>query len=175
MYYLGGGADDVNNGNNCEDAFLRTSLYEEANWTLISFNFGLHDLYNDSKSEAEYEVALTNFTNRLLKTSSKLVFISTTPYMPYRYYGNTVVEDLNAIAQRVVSKVGIPYADLYHHITAYCGAVYSFCDICDNESSFWPANSPPGANCGYHYTDSGYAYISEFLSPIFAGILNRIT
>lgn len=34
----GGGADDVNNGVNCEEEFLRTALYQPAKWDLISFN-----------------------------------------------------------------------------------------------------------------------------------------
>ena len=34
----GGGADDVNNGVNCEEEFLRTAMYQPAKWDLISFN-----------------------------------------------------------------------------------------------------------------------------------------
>ena len=37
----GGGADDVFNGLNCEEEFLRTAMYEEADWDIITFNFGL--------------------------------------------------------------------------------------------------------------------------------------
>lgn len=37
----GGGADDVFNGVACEENFLRTAMYQPANWTLISYNFGL--------------------------------------------------------------------------------------------------------------------------------------
>lgn len=36
----GGGADDVGNGLNCEEAFLRTAMWEEARWDAITFNFG---------------------------------------------------------------------------------------------------------------------------------------
>lgn len=65
--------------------------------------------------------------------------------VPDYYHGNTIVEQLNVIAQRacaghcrvdlqqtlspplagVTAAAGVPYLDLYHHITAYCGANYS--------------------------------------------------
>ena len=73
--------------------------------------------------------------------------------MPAYYHGDTIVEQLNVIAQGkdpasgamhvaqlllehlfrntmrvsagVASAAGVPYLDLYHHITAYCGANYS--------------------------------------------------
>lgn len=163
----GGGADDVFNGLNCEEAFLRTSMYVPAKWDLISYNFGLHDLGGTDG----YESALTNFTARLLRTGSKLAFVSTTPFMPDYYHGNTIVQQLNAIAQKVTAAVGIPYLDLYSWITAYCGANYTACDLCDDESNLWP-NGPPGAHCGYHYTPEGYSYISEFLSAQFLKVLN---
>ena len=98
-------------------------------------------------SEKEYEEALVNFTQRLLKTGSKLLFVSTSPFMPDHYYGNLVVEDLNAIAQKVMATYNIPYADTYHHITAYCGDNYTSCDICDNETTQWPPSAPPGRTC----------------------------
>lgn len=34
---VGGGADDVGNGLNCEEAFLRTAMYEPAQWDVITF------------------------------------------------------------------------------------------------------------------------------------------
>jgi len=35
----GGGADDVFHGVDCEENFLRTAMYETADWSLITFNF----------------------------------------------------------------------------------------------------------------------------------------
>ena len=169
----GGGADDVFNGLNCQDEFLRTAMWQHADWNVISFNFGLHDLDNSTQSEAAYASALTNFTLALKvkQPTAKLAYVSTTPFMPDFYYGNSAVEDLNAIAQRIMAANGIPYLDLYHHITAYCGARYSACDICDDEPSAWPAGSPPGSHCGYHYTPAGYAYITAFLAPAFRALI----
>jgi hypothetical protein len=96
---------------------LRTAMYDTAKWDLISYNFGLHDLGGTEG----YESALTNFTARLLQTGAKLAFVSTTPFMPDYYHGNTIVEQLNTIAQGVAAAAGVPYLDLYHWITAYCG------------------------------------------------------
>lgn len=166
----GGGADDVFHGVDCQENFLRTAMFEEAGWDAITFNFGLHDLTNTSANYALYESALTNFTIRLQETSAKLLYISTTPMMEVQWFGNNAPTDLNAIAKRVMAKAGVPYADLYNHITAYCGARYSSCDICDSEPWREP-NAPPGAHCGYHYTPAGYAYIVEFLGPLVAALV----
>ena len=144
----GGGADDVFHGLDCQENFLRTALYQSANWSVITFNFGLHDLVNTTANYAAYESALTNFTRRLQLTSSKLLYISTTPMMELQYYGNNAPIDLNTIAQRVMAAAGVPYADLYSHITAYCGERYSSCSLCYYEP--WPQkDAPPGAHCGY--------------------------
>ena len=117
------------------------------------------------------EAALTAFTSRLQRTGSKLLFVATTPEMQQEWYGNLGVPALNAVARRVMGAAGVPYADLYAHITARCGERYYTCDICDDESAGWPPGAPPGATCGAHYTAAGYAYIVDFLAPIVAGLL----
>ena len=109
----GGGADDVFHGVDCQENFLRTATYQQANWTAITYNFGLHDLVNTSANYVAYEAALTNFTARLQRTGSRLLYIATTPQMQQQWYGNTAVTDLNAIAKRVTAAAGVPYADLY--------------------------------------------------------------
>jgi hypothetical protein len=167
----GGGADNVANGVACEENFLRTASYQAAPWTLITFNFGLHDLYNTSANYAAYEAALSNFTARLKQTSSKLLYVATTPQMAQQWYGNEAVLQLNAIASRVTAAAGIPFADLYSHVTKRCGAMYTNCSICDDESSQYPPGAPPGSHCGYHYTAEGYEYLVDFLAPIVANLL----
>lgn len=109
----GGGADDVFHGVDCAENFLRTADYQPAEWHGISYNYGLHDLQNTTANYVAYEAALVNFTARLQRTTSKLLYISTTPQMQFRWFGNTAVEDLNAIAKRVTAAAGIPYVDLY--------------------------------------------------------------
>ena len=89
--------------------------------------------------------------------------------MPDYYRGNTIVEDLNAIAKAVVGEHGIPYIDTYHAVTAVCGSNYSSCALCDNEP--WPAPAPPGAHCGYHYVAQGYEVIANVLAPAIQKLL----
>jgi hypothetical protein len=171
---VGGGADDVGNGVNCEEEFLRTAMYEPAKWDLITFNFGLHNVDNSSSAEATYEALLTNFTLRLKQTGSKLLYVSTSPFMPARWFGDNAVEDMNAIAQRIMAAQGIPYADTYSQIVDYCApdgsGKYTGCDLCDNETALWP-NGPPGSFCGYHYVPKGYDLIVSYLAPIISALL----
>jgi hypothetical protein len=166
----GGGADDVFHGVDCEENFLRTAMYKPASWSVITYNFGLHDLDNSTANYLAYEAALTNFTARLQQTGSKLLFISTTPMMEVQWFGNNAPVDLNAIAKRVTAAAGVPFADLYSHITAFCGERYAACALCDDEPWREPG-APPGAHCGYHYTPQGYAYIVEFLAPLVAALV----
>lgn len=100
-------------------------------------------------------------------TGAKLAYVLTTPYMPDRYFGNMVVEQLNTIATGLMQARGIPVIDLYSRVTAFCGAVYKNCSICDNEY-----NPATGIYCGYHYTPQGWQYLGEFLAPIFESIVN---
>jgi hypothetical protein len=104
----GGGADDVFHGLDCEENFLRTAMYEAADWSIITYNFGLHDLYNTTANYQAYEAALVNFTARLQKTQSKLLYISTTPQMQQQWFGNNAVTDLNAV--RRLRCAGAPLA-----------------------------------------------------------------
>ena len=136
-----------------------------AQWNLISFNFGLHDLGGTDG----YESALTNFTARLLRTGAKLAFVSTTPFSEaarqWMGHGGAAAEGCPPLLLQcrttttgtrssssstssrsvrapaaagvdfqqtvspplagVTAAAGVPYLDLYHHITAYCGANYS--------------------------------------------------
>ena len=98
---------------------------------------------NTSHCEDLYKVQLTNITARLAATGSKLLFVTTTPYMPHRQQGDTVVEDMNAIARKVMSTFKIPVFDLYKVVTDCCGVVYSDCDICKAHP------------CSYHYNPKG--------------------
>lgn len=150
----------------CQEEFLRDSMYQPQQWDAISFNFGLHNLDNSSSAEATYLSLLTNFTDRLLATGSKLIYITTTPYMPDRYFGNMVVEQLNTLATGLMAQKGIPVADLYSRVTSFCGDVYKNCSICDNEY-----NNATGITCGYHYTPAGWEYLGEFLAPIYSKLL----
>jgi len=146
-------------------------MFQDQRWTLVSFNFGLHDLDNSTAAEQAYAANLATFADKLLAKSRalgwrQLVYVLTTPYMPDRVQGNTVVEDLHRIATAIMQQRGIPIIDLYSRVTALCGAVFKHCSICDNEYS--PST---GITCGYHYTSAGWTYLAEYIAPIFASFL----
>lgn len=54
-YSTGGGADDVFHGVDCQENWLRTADYNQANWTLITFNFVC------SPSVGVFELRLTQY------------------------------------------------------------------------------------------------------------------
>jgi hypothetical protein len=81
---------------------------------------------------------------RTQPTGAKLLYVTTTPFMKDRFYGNMVVEQLNAIAVPIMQQRGIPVADLYSHVTSFCGAVYNTCSLCDDE-----LDNVTNIYCGY--------------------------
>jgi hypothetical protein len=140
-----GGADDTGTGVACLDNWLVTQQQQAVKWDVIQvslgtlclqpvrflrpptirglamqFNFGLHNLDNSSSAESEYQVQLLNITRRLLQTGAKLQYALTTPFMPDYTIGNTVVEDLNAIATKMMQAANIPLVDLYKVGKAAC-------------------------------------------------------
>ena len=171
----GGAADDILNGLNCEDFYLHTAAYESADWQGIVINFGLHDLEQTAANKQLYTSGLTNFTDILMarQPRAKIAFVTTTPFMPLRYYNNTIVEDLNVIARTIMASRKIPVIDTYSAVIAHCGAVYSSCDICDNEPGAWPPNAPKGAHCGYHYTPAGWMLLGTVISNALKGIIGQ--
>ena len=156
-----GGAGTTGNGVACLDNWLVTQAQAPVTWDLITFNFGLHDLDNATAAESEYMEQLVNITTRLQATGAKLLYITTTPYMPLRLLNNTVVEDLNAIANVVMAARGVPVLDLYTLVTDHCGAVpYEDCDWCRKHP------------CSYHYNPQGEtpqaAYIAGTIRTMLA-------
>jgi acetyl esterase/lipase len=106
---------------------------EGGKWTVIHFNFGLHDLKHETAdgkpSEAEtdprqsepeaYEKNLRDITTRLKATGAKLVFATTTPVPP----GCTkplrkpeYAKQYNDIALRIMKEHGVAINDLH----AFC-------------------------------------------------------
>jgi lysophospholipase L1-like esterase len=169
----GGGADDIGNGLTCQEAFLRLSDWELAKWDYILFNFGLHDLTQSDSNKEFYRSGLTNFTSNLQvkQPQAKLVYVTTTPFMPLRYYNNSIVEDLNEIAGTIMNAQSIPIIDTYDAVINVCGKVYSQCSLCDSEPSAWPPNAPPGAFCGYHYTPAGWQLLGSVISDALKKII----
>ena len=145
-----GGAGSTAVGVACLDNFLATQRQTRVQWDVIMYNFGLHNtVYNSTAGEALYEKELTNITTRLLATGAKLIFATTTPYMPDTTVGNPVVAELNAIARNVIKGKGIVLLDLHKVVMDTCSpapahtAPYVDCKICRRHP------------CSYHYNSIG--------------------
>ena len=94
----------------------------------------------------------------------------TIPPVVSTYQATGVTSSSASLSGSVTAAAGVPFADLYSHITAFCGERYAACALCDDEPWREPG-APPGAHCGYHYTPQGYAYIVEFLAPLVAALV----
>ena len=139
-----GGAGSTAQGLACVERYLVTQAQQPVKWDAITFNFGLHDLDNSSAAEALYSSQLFNITTRLLATGAKLLYLTTTPFMPKRMLGDTVVEQLNVKARAIMDAHAIPVLDLYALVVAHCGPVpYADCDWCRRHP------------CSYHYDAAG--------------------
>jgi len=144
-----GGAGSTSVGVACLDNFLVTQRQTTVKWDVIMYNFGLHNLDNSTDAEETYRKELTNITTRLLATGAKLIYATTTPFMPDTLQGNHVVADLNKIALEVIDGKGIQVLDLHKVVMESCSqppsytAPYVNCSICRKEP------------CSYHYNPSG--------------------
>jgi hypothetical protein len=127
------------------------------------YSFGLHDLSNGTFCEEVYTRQLLNITTRLLATGSKLQYALTTPFMPKRVLGNTVVEDMNKIASKMMTSKGIPLVDLYSTVTSHCGAIYTDCDICRKHP------------CSYHYNAAGMDAQAAVVAAAFQANLKKVS
>jgi hypothetical protein len=72
---------------------------------------------------------------------------------------------LNTAAEGVMAARGVPTLDLNAVVHAHCGANYSACDWCDNETQYM------GVQCGYHYAAGGIAALAEAVADKFTKIL----
>ena len=147
-----GGALNTLYGVACLDDWLVTQNQTAVRWDAVLFNFGLHELDDNSTAwiEGQYVPRLANITKRLQATGAALVYATTTPFMPLRTQGDTVVEQLNDAARGVAAAAGgVGVVDLHGVITGHCGDVYTDCDICKL--------SP----CSYHYNNDGYTLLGE--------------
>ena len=93
-------------------------------------------------------------------------YASTTPYMPDTLAGDDVVPALNKRAAAVAARHSIPVLDLHGVVHEHCGATYSTCALCDNETKYHP-----GVYCGYHYTGDGYQVLAEAVASSFERLL----
>jgi hypothetical protein len=75
------------------------------------------------------------------------------------------VSVLNGAASQVMASKGVPTLDLNALIHAHCGANYSFCDLCDNETQYM------GIYCGYHYSPQGVSVLANAVAAEFKQLL----
>ena len=62
---------------------------------------------------------------------------------------------LNTAAVSVMASRKVPVFDLNSVVHAHCGASYSACSLCDNETQYM------GIECGYHYSPEGVAVLAD--------------
>eukprot|EP01001_Neometanema_parovale_P009746 NODE_598_length_2268_cov_103.971562_g568_i0.p2 GENE.NODE_598_length_2268_cov_103.971562_g568_i0~~NODE_598_length_2268_cov_103.971562_g568_i0.p2 ORF type:complete len:257 (-),score=60.80 NODE_598_length_2268_cov_103.971562_g568_i0:146-916(-) len=147
-----GGALNTAYGQDCLDNWLVDQQQATIKWDVIQFNFGLHELDNSTSAEAIYRTQLTNIADRLVKTGAKILYATTTPFMPLHTKGDMVV---NQIAREVVAPHHIPIVDLYSTTTAHCGNNYTTCD--------WCRKTP----CSYHYNSHGETAQAKVVAAAF--------
>ena len=120
-----------------------------ANWDVIHFNWGIHDLkfMPDGKRQvepADYEKNLRALVEKLKATGAKLIWATTTPIpdgelTPPRSFGK--VPEYNEIARRVMSENGVAVDDLNAAITPHLAEMQNPKDV--------------------HYKPEGYALLAK--------------
>ena len=130
-----------------------------AQWDVIVFNFGLHDMvHKDSLGKYnvngkvtvtldEYRKNLKRIVAILRQTTAKLIFVNTT-VVPEKADGR-MVEDpsrYNKVAEEVMRENGIKVLDLY-----------------TPSLTIHPNNSKPA---NVHYTDKGYEMLAEYVANV---------
>jgi len=151
-----GGAEDTAYGVTCLDNWLVTQAQQPVSWDVITFNFGLHNLNQSEEEEAKYRSQLSNITARLSEIRSKhntrLLYVTTTPFMPDDHFGHLITNDLNAIARDVVHGHVDEVVDLHRVVTDHCGQNYTDCDWCRVHP------------CYLHYNEDGEAAQGKFVA-----------
>jgi hypothetical protein len=77
------------------------------------------------------------------------------------------VTKLNGRAALVMKKHGVPTLDLNALVHSHCGASYSSCKLCDNESKYM------GIQCGYHYSSVGIPILANAVAKAMRAELQK--
>lgn len=75
------------------------------------------------------------------------------------------VSKLNTRAQAVMAKHNVPTLDLNTLVHSHCGADYSNCTLCDDETKYM------GIRCGYHYSPVGVPILAAAIADSFKKLL----
>mmetsp|Transcript_25527 Transcript_25527/g.50266 ORF Transcript_25527/g.50266 Transcript_25527/m.50266 type:complete len:344 (-) Transcript_25527:103-1134(-) len=76
------------------------------------------------------------------------------------------VTKLNQRAKGVMAKHSVPMLDLNTLVHSHCGAQYSNCSLCDDETEYM------GIRCGYHYSVQGAVLLANAVADSFRKLLN---
>eukprot|EP00656_Telonema_subtile_P030566 TRINITY_DN33548_c0_g1_i1.p2 TRINITY_DN33548_c0_g1~~TRINITY_DN33548_c0_g1_i1.p2 ORF type:complete len:188 (+),score=23.23 TRINITY_DN33548_c0_g1_i1:164-727(+) len=74
---------------------------------------------------------------------------------------------LNTQAATVMKKHGVPMLDLNTPVHDHCGAGYSNCSLCDDETTYM------GIRCGYHYSPAGVSVLANVVADSFRKLLKE--
>lgn len=75
------------------------------------------------------------------------------------------VTHLNERAAAVMKKRQVPTLDLNALVHSHCGASYSNCSLCDDETKYM------GVRCGYHYAPAGVSILANAVADSFKSLL----
>ena len=64
-----------------------------------------------------------------------------------------------------MAKHGVPTLDLNALVHSHCGAAYSNCPLCDDETKYM------GIRCGYHYSPIGVPILAAAIADSFKKLL----
>jgi hypothetical protein len=146
---MGSNGGDSANGVACIDHWLGG-----LKWDVITVNFGLHDC-DPGRDSTSYATNLETILTKARNASSKVIFVTTTPFHQYKDYSYPCVVQYNQVAKQVVKKVNaqplvapgtssVDVLDLFESVEAFCGVNYTTCPIqLHNNLHFSTAWSPP--------------------------------
>ena len=78
------------------------------------------------------------------------------------------VNKLNARAAEVMAHHGVPTLDLNSVVHTHCGARYTNCSLCDDETKYM------GVRCGYHYSSAGVDVLANAVADKFKQLLSTV-
>lgn len=159
---VGGGCGNIVRGKYCTDLWLYGPGGQEKparKWDLVTFNFGLHDLAQDSEFVPvhKYQRNLRNVSSALLDATSagRLFWLSTTPVpnvplSPPRTQSDVAI--YNAAAKEVMDELSIPVIDVYSFVIEQCGGDehYTSCPKFQREKNV-------------HFEPAGYDAMARFI------------
>ena len=161
----GGGCGNTVRGRDCTDYWLEgqnKSLGRR--WDVITYNYGLHDLANDSEfvTVAVYASNLRNITERLLADhpgTRQLFWLSSTPVpdvllSPPRYQAD--VPKYNAAALAVLQEE--PFASAVTVVDVYAFVV----ENCGGDPNY-KSCAPFQDAAGVHFSSKGYEAMAGFI------------